>query len=120
MSNNYTQATVCPDIPSSDVTELEIAMLQTAGWKSERNEDCLYFFAPEHAGIDINLDSLESEHTNPSLVGILDASYYHRHDYEDVLNKHITVVDIFENIISRSSTLDYVTIEGPYTVVLRK
>ena len=115
MANNYAQATLYPDIPSSDVTELEIAMLQTAGWQSDRVEDGLYFFAPERADEDINIESLGSEYTNPTLVGILDARYYYRYDYKDILNKHITVVDIFQNIISRSSTLDYVTVEGACT-----
>ena len=47
MANNYTQATVLPDLPAAVFSASELDALSACGLSNEESKGMLYFFAQE-------------------------------------------------------------------------
>lgn len=90
MANNYSQATVSPELPASIFSDAELASLSfSCGLQTETHDDMLYFFADE--------------------------SFYEAGEDED--DKRVNCIELFQAKLKQldSSAYPHIIIEGAAT-----
>ena len=111
MADNYSEATVSPYIPKKDVSLLELTLLKTMGYSVEEVDDNYYFYSSYMAmNTTEAMESLEHDNERDSLIDD-DSELYKRVVVDE---EGLEDSDIFQMILNKSSTLEYIAIEGCY------